>query len=87
MMCASMPVFAQQVALEGTVVDAADFPIIGASILEKGTTNGTITDLDGKFSLAVSSEDAVLQISYVGYVTQEIPVSQALNSVGGVVKR
>ena len=78
-----MPVFAQQVALEGTVVDAADFPIIGASILEKGTTNGTITDLDGKFSLAVSSEDAVLQISYVGYVTQEIPVSQALNSVGG----
>ena len=83
-MCASVPVLAQQqIALEGTVVDATDFPIIGASILEKGTTNGTITDLDGKFSLAVSSENAVLQISYVGFVTQEIPVSQALNSVGG----
>ena len=84
MTCVSVPVFAQQqVPIEGTVVDATGMPIIGASVLEKGTTNGTITDLDGNFSLAVSSKDAVLQISYVGYTTQEIPASQAFDATGG----
>ncbi len=57
----------------GTVLDDAGIPIIGANVLVKGTTNGTITDLDGNFSLEVSSGD-VLEISYIGYVTQEIPV-------------
>ena len=48
-------------------------PIAGANVVEKGTTNGTITDMDGNFSLEVSS-NAVLLISYIGYQNQEVPV-------------
>jgi TonB-linked SusC/RagA family outer membrane protein len=59
--------------VSGTVVDVKGETIIGASVVEKGTTNGVITDLGGKFSLNVPV-NTVLQISYVGYVTQEIPV-------------
>ena len=58
--------------VSGTVVDAMG-PVIGASILEKGTSNGTVTDIDGNFSLNVQS-GATLVISYIGFVTQEIPV-------------
>ncbi len=61
-----------QVTATGNVVDAAnDEPIIGASILEKGTTNGTITDFDGNFTLNVQ-EGSTLVISYMGYKTQEL---------------
>ncbi len=61
-----------QVTATGNVVDAAnDEPIIGASILEKGTTNGTITDFDGNFTLNVQ-EGATIVISYMGYKTQEL---------------
>lgn len=67
---------AQQRQVTGIVKDLAGEPIIGASVLEKGTTNGVITDLDGNFKLTVSNaEKAVLQISYVGYQTQQIPVN------------
>ncbi|MBR6118529.1 MAG: TonB-dependent receptor plug domain-containing protein, partial [Paludibacteraceae bacterium] len=60
-----------QIAVQGTVVDIADGePVIGASILEIGTTNGTITDFDGHFNLTVQP-GAKLQISYMGYKTQE----------------
>ena len=58
----------QKQTVSGIVKDSSGEPIIGASVLEKGTTNGTITDLDGKFTLSVSS-NAVLQISYIGYKT------------------
>ena len=57
----------------GTVVDASGVPIIGANVMVKGTTNGTITNMDGMFTLEVS-KDAVLRISYIGYVDQEIAV-------------
>ena len=57
--------------ITGTIVDEKGVPIIGANIIEKGTTNGTITDLDGKFNLNVSN-DAVLRVSYIGYLDQEI---------------
>ena len=57
----------------GVVIDAAGIPVVGAFVLEKGTTNGTITDIDGKFSIDVPS-DAVIEVSSMGYVTQEIPV-------------
>lgn len=60
--------------LTGKVVDANGEPIIGANVIEKGTTNGGITDIDGNFSLTVSSSSAVLQISYIGYLPQSIPV-------------
>ena len=58
--------------VSGTVVDAMG-PVIGASILEKGTSNGTVTDIDGNFSLNVQP-GATLVISYIGFLTQEIAV-------------
>ena len=66
-------IYAQNKQITGHVVDTKGEPAIGASILEKGTTNGTITDFDGNFKLSVSSK-AILQISYIGYKTQEIAV-------------
>lgn len=57
----------------GVIKDQNGEPIIGANVVEKGTTNGIITDLDGKFSLIVS-DNAVMQVSYIGYVAQEITV-------------
>lgn len=67
----SMSVFAQQVLVRGVVKDASGEPIIGASLLEIGTTNGTVTDFDGNFELKVTA-NAKLQISYLGYQTQEL---------------
>lgn len=55
----------------GTVVDAAG-PVIGATVMQKGTTNGTITDIDGKFSLEGVKKGDVIQITYIGYVTKEV---------------
>lgn len=63
----------RNVTVHETVTDTQGLPIIGANILEKGTTNGTITDIDGKFTLTVS-ENAMLQISYIGYVEQSVSV-------------
>ena len=61
----------QKIRIIGTVYDASETPIIGANILEKGTTNGTVTDSDGRFTLDVD-DNAILQISYIGYLSQEI---------------
>lgn len=58
-----------KVTTTGQVVDAKGEPLIGVSILEVGTTNGTITDIDGNFTLSVN-EGATLEISYIGYKTQ-----------------
>jgi len=64
-----------QTTISGTVVDASnDEPVIGASVLVKGTTTGTITDFDGNFTLSAAS-DAVLQVSYMGYKSLEVPVA------------
>lgn len=65
----------QQQKITGKVVDSNDEPLIGVSVLEKGTTNGTITDFDGKYTVDVSSGNAVLQFSYVGYQTVEVQVA------------
>ncbi|MCD7901303.1 MAG: TonB-dependent receptor [Bacteroides sp.] len=65
---------AQSKQVTGVVKDNTGETIIGASVLEKGTSNGTITDLDGNFSINVSNDNAILQISFVGYQTQEINV-------------
>lgn len=64
----------QKKKITGTIKDKNGEPIIGANIVEKGTTNGVITDIDGKFILNVSDNHAVLQISYIGYQTQEMSV-------------
>lgn len=59
--------------ISGTVIDSNGEAVIGANIIEKGTTNGTITDIDGNFSLAVAP-NSVLRISYIGYLDQEVNV-------------
>lgn len=57
----------------GTVLDNTGLPVIGANVVQRGTTNGSMTDVDGKFELEVP-ENAVLEISYIGFVSQMIPV-------------
>ena len=70
------PVFAQGgYEVKGVVVDQAG-PVIGATVLEKGTTNGVSTGLDGDFVLKVSSADAVIEVSCIGYSTQTFTASQ-----------
>lgn len=67
-------IYAQQLTITGTVTDKGlGDPVIGATILVQGTTNGTVTDMDGKFSLDVSKGD-ILHISYIGYQPQTIKV-------------
>ena len=63
----------QKKTITGTIVDPSGMPVIGANVMVKGTTNGTITDMDGKFSLEVTS-GATLVVSYVGYSNQEIKI-------------
>ncbi len=72
-LCVSMIALAQQKTITGTVIDANNEPVIGASVLEKGTSNGTITNLDGEYSLSVSA-GATLVFSYIGYKTQEVSI-------------
>ena len=60
--------------ITGTVKDATGMEVIGANVIVKGTTNGVITDLDGKFSLE-AAPGSIIEISYIGYMTQEIPVT------------
>ena len=62
----------------GVVKDHMGDPVIGANIVEKGTTNGTITDIDGRFSIEVSP-GATLIISYIGYLSKEIQVNNQRN--------
>ena len=71
------PLWAQ---VSGVIVDEKGEPVIGASILEKGTTNGTITDFDGNFTLNVA-EGATLEISYVGYASQSLPAAANMRIV------
>ena len=70
----SLGTWAQSITLKGIVKDDFGESIIGASVLQKGTTNGTVTDLDGNFTLTVPNKNAVLVISFIGYLTQEITV-------------
>ena len=69
----AIPGFSQNKTVTGTVVDATGEPLIGASVLQQGTSNGVITDIDGKYSIQVPSE-ATLEFSYVGMVKQAIKV-------------
>ncbi|MDO4949421.1 MAG: TonB-dependent receptor [Bacteroidales bacterium] len=77
-LAASVMLWAQQIAVKGVVLDEANEPIIGASVVETGTTNGTITDFDGAFALNVKANGAV-QVSYVGYLTQTVQVNGQKN--------
>jgi len=76
----SCQVMAQQGRISGTVIDGKDgTPMIGANVQIKGTTNGAITDLDGKFSLNVTTNNAVLLVSSVGYKPQSFKIGSKRN--------
>lgn len=72
--------YAQQITVKGVVTDATGETVIGANVLEKGTTNGTITDFDGNFQLQVK-KGATIVISFVGYKTQEVEAQPNMNIV------
>lgn len=74
---ASLSALAQDVIVSGTVKDATGEPIIGASVVQKGTSNGTVTDLDGHFSFK-ASQNSPLVISYLGYDSQEVKAGSNL---------
>ncbi|MBQ6309809.1 MAG: carboxypeptidase-like regulatory domain-containing protein, partial [Prevotella sp.] len=71
-------VFAQK-KVTGTVIDATGEPVIGASVMVKGSSNGSVTDLDGNFTLNNVPENATLVFSYVGFRTQDISVAGKTN--------
>lgn len=73
-LCWSAPLFAQTVKVSGTVRNTEGETLVGVTLVEKGTTKGTLTDIDGNYTFELSGSDAVLLVSYVGYTTQEIAV-------------
>lgn len=77
-MLLSVQVFAQGLTVKGVVKDNTGMGVIGANILVKGTTNGTITDFDGNFTLEAKKGDVIV-ISFIGYKTQEVPAAATLN--------
>ncbi|WP_373724621.1 carboxypeptidase-like regulatory domain-containing protein, partial [Bacteroides heparinolyticus] len=70
----------QTITVNGLVVDATGEPVIGASVVEKGTSNGIVTDLDGKFTLNVKP-GATLKISFIGYQPQEVKATPTMKIV------
>ncbi|NNF32612.1 MAG: TonB-dependent receptor [Saprospiraceae bacterium] len=78
----SMSSIIAQKTITGTVTDASDGePLIGANIVERGTDNGTITDIDGNFSITVSNDCQFLDVSYIGYTDKSVPAGGDITSV------
>lgn len=73
--------FAQQLTVKGIVKDVSGEPIIGASVVVKGTSNGVITDFDGNFTIPNVPEGSVVDISFIGYVTQSVKASPQMNII------
>jgi len=65
----------QQRRITGTIKDELGDPLVGATVQVVGTTSGTLTDAEGKFSIDVPNENAMLMISYVGYISQQVPIA------------
>ncbi|MBQ3745613.1 MAG: SusC/RagA family TonB-linked outer membrane protein, partial [Prevotella sp.] len=76
LLLASTIMYAQS-EISGTVVDSSGETVIGATVMEKGTSNGTVTDFDGNFTIKVN-EGTILVVSYIGYQTQEVPAQQGM---------
>ncbi|WP_127139986.1 SusC/RagA family TonB-linked outer membrane protein [Flagellimonas marinaquae] len=76
---ANKPISNIQYRITGLVTDETGTPLAGASVIEKGTTNGTQTDFDGNFSLDVTDENSILLISYIGFGTKEVSVRNQLD--------
>ena len=72
--------FAQAITVKGVVKDKIGEPVIGANVIVKGTTNGTITDFDGVFTLQANKEDVIV-ISFIGYQPQELPAAEQMNVI------
>lgn len=62
--------------VSGTITDSNGTPLIGVNVLEKNTSNGVVTDFDGRYSINTTSTDPILVFSYIGYISQEVPVNQ-----------
>ncbi|MDR0232396.1 MAG: TonB-dependent receptor [Dysgonamonadaceae bacterium] len=69
----TQPVYAQKT-VSGTIIDETNMPLIGVTVMIKGTTTGTISDIDGNYSISVPNNNAILQYSFIGYITQSITV-------------
>ena len=82
-----LPAMAQSnTKVKGVITSGADgLPLIGVNVVEKGTTNGTVTDFDGNFELTVSS-NAVLDISYIGFLSQEVKIVAGKTTYNVVLK-
>lgn len=80
MLCLFSVAYAQSISVSGTVVDEMGEPIPGANVLQKGTTNGVLTDVDGNFSLKAPN-GATLVVSYIGYETKEVKAASRVNVV------
>lgn len=76
----SVHALAQSITVKGVVIDNTGLGVIGANILVKGTTNGTITDLDGNFTIQANKGD-IITVSFIGYKTQEQPASELMKFV------
>jgi TonB-linked SusC/RagA family outer membrane protein len=76
----SLQTFAQQIAVKGVIKDTSGEPIIGASVIVKGTAKGTITDFEGRFTLE-TAKNALLKVSFVGYEPREIKASSSLLTI------
>ncbi len=75
------PVAVQQITVKGKIVDKQNEPLVGVSVKEKGTNNAISTNDQGEFSLSVKDQSAVLQLSYVGYIGQELSVGADLSRI------
>ncbi|MCB0438836.1 MAG: TonB-dependent receptor [Mangrovimonas sp.] len=73
--------FIQQPTVRGTITDTSGLPLAGVSVVEKGTTNGVVTDFDGNYEITVSSNESILEFSYLGYgkVTRAVGSNQVIN--------
>lgn len=80
-LCFSLSVSAQQTTVKGNITDSSGYEVIGANIMEKGTTNGTVSDLDGNFILTVSNPQAVIVVRYIGYKEVEMTVKPVMKIV------
>jgi len=76
----------QKVTVKGSVVDEAGEPIIGATVMEGSSSNGTITDLDGNFVINVTGGNATLKVSYIGMSTQTVKLSGAKKTLKVVMR-
>lgn len=82
-MILSVAIAHAQSTIQGRIVDQKNEPLVGVTILEKGTSNGVTTDIDGNYSLRVSGPDAILEIRYIGFATKEVVVGN--NTILNVV--